>query len=243
MTLKVPALHNIARLYQSTPEKVKQGIIRLHDARPPFSYEKLYEVVQGSLLVKDSFSNCRALVEGWSPSIRKDSYLRALGPTEKFFERFERSYEVEVVPRLYSIGRGLQAPFSPRILCGTCAGPVVPWLLFWKNNPLTEEQTALFHSLACDAFSSDPDLENARLILVDTSVKALAGTDLPRIVASDELPLVSRDRLRTMLDTFVAGYMLAQEELRGRPDAQVSKREYERRSVDPGAGQWSLFGE
>lgn len=182
MTLKVHAPQNIARLFRSTPEEVKKAIIKLYRAKPPFSYEQLYEGVLRSLVLKESLNAYRDIVESWQPSLRRESYLRALKPTAFFFDNFERHYEVEVLPRPYSIGRGLRAPLAPRMQCGTPRGMVVPWLLFWKENPLNEEQTALLHSIVLDAFANDPDLDSSKLMLVDTSSRALDQSGKPRVL-------------------------------------------------------------
>lgn len=214
MTLKVHAPQNIARLFRKTPEEVKKAILKLYYAKPPFSYEQLYEGVWQSMRLKEPLSVYQDVVQAWQPSLRRDSYLRALKPTSKFFENFERGYEVEVLPRPYSIGRGLQAPFSPRMLCGTKSGPVVPWLLFWKENPLNEEQTALFHGMVLDAFRGDPDLDRATLMLVDTNRKALDSLGNPRVLLGAEIPVVSQEKMRSMLDVFASGYLMAQDELR-----------------------------
>lgn len=241
MTLKIHAPQNIARLYRSTSEEVKKAILKLYYSRPPFSYEQLYEGVWQSLRLKEPLSEFERIVSAWEPSIRRDSYLRALQPTRIFFENFDRRYEVEVLPRPYSIGRGLQAPFAPRMLCGTGRGAVVPLLLFWKENQLNEEQTALFHSMVMDAFSADPDLDTAALMLVDTSRKSLDGHGNPKVLVGDEIPLVSLERMRSMLDVFVGGYLMAQEELKHHGLAKRVERRREDNAYQSQDDQLGLF--
>lgn len=198
MTLRVHAPQNIARLFRKTPEEVKKAILKLCNAKPPFSYEQLYQGVWRSVILKEPLSSYERIVSTWQPSLRRDSYLRALKPTAIFFENFERQYEVEVLPRPYSVGRGLQAPLAPRMQCGTAHGAVVPWLLFWKENPLNEEQIALFHSIVLDAFSADPDLDRSALMLVDTSSRALDRDGRPKVLIGKEIPIVSPE---TLFDT------------------------------------------
>lgn len=241
MNLKVHAPQNIARLFKSTPEEVKKEVLKLYYAKPPFSYEPLYKAVWQSLKLKEPLGEYECIVDGWRPSVCRDSYLRALKPTKAFFENFDRRYEVEVLPRPYSIGRGLQAPFAPRMQFGTAQGPVVPWLLFWKENRLNEEQVALFHSIVRDAFSADPDLDSAALMLVDTSIQALDEHGNPKVMLGNEIPLVSPERMRSMLDVFVRGYLMAQEELRHEVSSNRAEKHRKDVSNDTKDDQLGLF--
>lgn len=211
--LKAPSLIHVARLYRPTSEQVKKEILKLANAAPPFSYEDLYELMWDRAHVGIPSEQIERSIAGIGQKIKRDSYQRAFAIADKFFENLDRSFEMRIEPRSYSIGRDLRVPFAPPMICGGGSnGPVIPWLLFWKQNPLTDEQTSLFMSMAQATIEEEPELDGASLLLVDTSIKALDEGGNACVLNAADVKRIPDQRLKEMLEVFATGFHMAQAE-------------------------------
>lgn len=236
--LKAPSLIHVARIYRPTAEQVKNEILRLARVAPPFSYEDLYELMWDRAHVGVSREQIERSIASIGQKIKRDSYQRAFAIADRFFDGLDRSFEMRIEPRSYSIGRDLRVPFAPPMICGGGAnGPVIPWLLFWKQNPLSEEQTSLFMSMAQAIIEEEPELDAASLLLVDTSLKALDGNGNARVINAADVERIPDRRLRTMLEVFATGFHMAQAEWQ----ASASQAKSMRKPVEIDESQQDMF--
>lgn len=236
--LKAPSLIHVARLYRPTAEQVKKEILNLAKASPPFSYEDLYELMWDRAHVGIPSEQIVRSIAGIGQKIKRDSYQRAFSIADRFFENLDRSFELRIEPRSYSIGRDLRVPFAPPMICGGGSdGPVIPWLLFWKQNPLTDEQTSLFMSMAQATIEDEPELDGASLLLVDTSLKALDDGGNARVIKASEVGRIPDRRLREMLEVFATGFHMAQAEWQ----ASATLHKDARRSPEIDDSQQDMF--
>ena len=228
---------HVARLYRPTIEGVKNEVIRLARSAPPFSYEDLYELVWDNVRCGIPESQIVASINGLGQRVKRESYARAFPVACSFFRGFPATFIEKIEPRTYSIGRNMRVPFAPSMICGTRDGLVIPWLLFWKTNPMTEEQTRLFISMALGVIENDGELDQAALQLVDTSEKALSKEGMPSVISSRDVVPFTAEKMRKMLETFAAGFALAQIEW----SAMAAHRSRDTRTVGDDASQADLF--
>lgn len=199
----------VARLYRPRKEAVKAEVLKLLKATPPFSYDDLYRLVWDHVRGLASKEQVALAIQRIGQPLKRESYQRALAPTCRYFDELKRDYATLIEPRTYALGRNMRVQCAPPMICGTENGLVVPWPMFWKVNPLNEEQTAFFMSMAMDVMGRDGELDEAELIVVDTSTKALDKEGRPRRILGSEVAKIPAERLNAMVEVFLQGYALA----------------------------------
>src|SRR5690606_1196744 len=125
--------------------------------------------------------------------------------------------------RHYAAGRGLMVPFDPPIIYGGADGMVFPWFSFWKSNPLSGERLSLFVTMVKEVLCDDPDLESANFQILDFSSPKGSLERKLSIINSSDVPILSSERKRDMLEVFAEGYFAALDELRNDPVADVKE--------------------
>lgn len=240
MKLKPPSLQHVARFYRPTADGVKKEFLKLARAHPPFSYEDLYKLTWDMAKGLQTYEAVYRAASGIRLDIKRDSYLRALPPCNVFFDELKHAYAIPVGSRSYSIGRGIQVPFCPPMLCGTAKGVVLPWLIFWKDNPLTGIQLQLFASMVEDILKGEPDLDSAQLLIVDMSDAAIKKDGRPVVTSSADVIKLPASQMASMLSTVVEGFELAKEELKS-VNIKSVERESMRDSMSNEDGQKDMF--
>lgn len=240
MKLKPPSLQHVARFYRPTADGVKKEFLKLARAHPPFSYEDLYKLAWDMAKGLQTYEAVHKAASEIKLEVKRNSYLRALRPCSVFFDELKHGYAIPIGSRSYSIGRGIQVPFCPPMLCGTAKGIVLPWLIFWTDNPLTGLQLQLFVSMVEDILKGEPDLDSAQLLIVDMSDAAIKKDGRPMLTSSADVPKLPASQMVSMLSTVVEGFELAKEELKSVVDRPV-KRESVRDSVSSEDEQKDMF--
>lgn len=212
--LKVPSLQHLARNWHKNPLVIKRRLVRLVQSPPNFSYNALFGAVQDLLLFHHPYEQ---VIEGMRRGIRRpgvrENLLGVLPLIRDHFDDVAPNYYQSVARRYYSAGRGLMVPFDPPLIYGVKGRIHFPWFSFWRHNPLEKERLSLFVTVVEDVLLQDPDLENAKFLILDFSAP---GPKLPRqleVVDAASIPRLSKEDIAGMLSIFAEGYRLAQVEL------------------------------
>lgn len=237
-TLRIPTLQHLVRNWRDEPQKISSALVRLALNPPTFNYNPLYSAARDLLVLQVPYEDVARGIElkVTRPTVRRillevlpliNSHFSGLSPD--FFQTVER--------RQYPIGRGLMVPFDPPMIYGIGGQLHFPWFSFWRQNPLSSERLSLFVTLVDEILFQDPDLEGAKFEILDFSCPK---PSLPRsltVLNAADIPRVSRDRKREMLEVFAEGYYLALEELaNARP-----RRDSENADAPSDASQLGLF--
>lgn len=208
--LAVPSVLHLARLWDPDEAKIKDALLRLHRSSPPFSYGPLLRMVRSVLALKEDPASVEHLIQqSGASNLAKEQYLQ-IAPllVEKF--RGERIDQViEVTPRNYPISRNLRIPFAPPMFYVSGGQLLVPVFLFWKTNPLTDQQLVLAATILSALVTQEPDADRNSLRLLDFSSPSTKGVRRLREVALGDLPLLSMNELTEMLVIFSRGYEAA----------------------------------
>ena len=127
-------------------------------------------------------------------------------------------------------------PFDQPIIYGIGGQLYFPWLSFWRSNPLSGEKLQLFVSIVREILQQDPDLEAARFEILDFSASPGEGRRLSVIDTAD-IPDLSNERKKEMLDIFAQGFFQASAELAQRKEAASESEE----DASADSRQFSLF--
>ena len=228
-TIRSPSsILQVARLYRPTVEGVKKEVLELARATPSFNYSDLQKIIFHLLRGFATYDQATGAIRSIGYQLKRDSYLRAFDPAWTYLKSLRHTYALPIDTRFFAISRDMRIPCIPPMVCGTPSGQVVPWLMYWKKNVLKEEQMALFLSMALEVMENDAELDEARLVVVDTSDAALDPRGMPKTIDCHGLSRLNRGSLAKMLDTFVQGFNLAVAEWnQSRPVQKERKQEIE----------------
>ncbi len=237
--LKVPSLQHLARNWRDDPKKVKRALINVAMNAPNFTYDPLFSAVADMLVFKQPYEE---IVEGIRRNVKRpavrDNFLEVLPLLRDHFLHISPTFVQGVARRFYPVGRDLMVPFEPPIIYGLDGRMHLPWLSFWRRNPLEGECLSLFMTVIDEVLAQDPELETAIFTVLDFS---MPGRGLSRELTktdSSEIPRLTQSRKLEMLEIFAEGFALAQQELSKEGEA----RESEQASEEPESGdQAGLF--
>lgn len=234
--LKIPSLQHLSRIWRPDPGAIRRALVQLAKHGPTFSYDPLYEAVHDLLVMRIPYQQ---VVEGISRGVRREdvreNFLGVLPLIRDYFDGISPSFVQRVAPRFYPVGRDLLVPFHPPLIYGVNGEIHFPWFSFWRSNPLTDERLSLFVSVVDDVLLQDPDLEEAKFVILDFSADGPRSPRELTIIQASEIPRQSASQKAEMLGIFAKGYKLAQEELRD----QLAGPEDRRGDADP--DQLGLF--
>jgi hypothetical protein len=221
--VRVPTLQHMARNWHADPDWICKNLVRLVQNPPNFNYELLFRLARDMLLLGQPYEDILAAVGRIKRKDLRDKFLEILPLLRDHFEGEQPDYFQDIEPRLYSIGRGLMVPFAPPFVYGVGGQIYFPWLSFWRTNPLANERLSLFVTIVRRVLLDDPDLEDSIFQIVDFSAPLAKGTRELRIVPAAEVPILSENRMREMLEVFAEGYFRAQKILAAMPPAAPEK--------------------
>lgn len=208
--IKTPSsILQVARLYRPSVDGVKREVLNLVKASPTFSYQDLQQMIFDLLRGFASYEQVEKSIQSIGYDLKRNSYARAIDPAWHYLKTLQRNYTLSIDPRSYAISREIRVPCIPPMVCGTPDGQIIPWLMLWKTNVLREEQMALFVSMALEVMEQDSELEDARLLVIDTSDASVGQDGMPKVIDCSGLGRLGHEQLSKMLNTFVHGFKLA----------------------------------
>lgn len=208
--LKVPSLQHLARNYADNSSEICRKLVQLVRGSPNFNYNPLFSAVRDLLLLK---MNYEQVEEGIRRYIRREdireNFLEVLPLLHKHFRDVSPDFVNSISTRNYAVGPRLLVPFTPPIMYGVGGQLYFPWFSFWRSNPLGKENLSLFVTAVFELLEQDPDLENARFQILDFSAAPTIKQRTLKILEANDIPRLSDDRKKEMLEVFADGYAMA----------------------------------
>ena len=212
--LRVPSIQHLARNWRADSAHIARILVRLVLSPPLFNYNPLYSAVRDLLVLKVEYDQ---VVEGIRRKVKRasvrENLLSVLPLIRDHFDGVSPDYFQTIDKRFYSVGRGLMVPFDPPMIYGVRGQLYFPWFSFWRQNPLVNERLSLFVTLVDEILMNDPDLETALFQVLDFSCPRPGHPRELRVIDADDVPRVSDERKKQMLEAFAEGYFRALEAL------------------------------
>lgn len=220
--LKIPTIQHLVRHWNPNPDLICKSLVRLAVNPPTFNYDLIYRVTRDMLLMRVPYEEAIRAINRVKRADVRENYLEIMPLLHDHFESEHPDYFQDIAPRYYSVGRGLMVPFAPPFLYGVGGQIVFPWISLWRSNPLAEEQLSLFVTVVEEIMLQDPDLEEARFLIIDLSApKQTKGSEKAKrqihVVDARDIPRVSDRRKHDMLQISAEGYFRAQAILASMP--------------------------
>lgn len=234
--LKVPSLQHMARIWRPDSDAIKKVLVRLTTNGPTFSYAPLFKIVHGMLVFGTPYEQSLEAVQRIKRDDVRENFLGLLPLIREHFANVSPTFVHEVNPRVYSVSRDIQIPFAPPLIYGGAGTVVLPWMSFWRVNPLKDESLSLFVTIVEELVLQDSDLEESDFQILDFSAP---GAKMPRelsVLSASKIPRVEQARKVEMLEVFAEGYRKAKMHL-----ANVASERVEPVAEDREEDQMSLF--
>lgn len=223
--LRVPTLQHMARHWRDDPDLVRRAFVRLALNPPQFSYDPLYGAIRDMLVLGLPYEQIEdGIRKGVKREWVRDVLLEVLPLIRDHFSTITPDFPPQdVAPRKYRAARDFIIPFRPPLVYGIGGQLYLPWFSFWRSGALAGKRLSLFLTIIDELMRDDPDLEQARLEVLDFSIPDGEKKRVLRVVNAREIPrlgIVERD---AMLATLAEGYRRAVLELAGKPDKTEKK--------------------
>lgn len=230
--LRVPTVQHLARNWRNNPALIARILVRLMMDPPRFNYNPLYSAVRDLLVLGVPYEQ---VVEGISRIKRegvRNNLLSVLPLIRDHFAGLSPDFYQTIDKRYFSVGRGLMVPFEPPMIYGVGGQLYFPWFSFWRSNPLANERLSLFVTIIDEVLVDDPDLENARFEILDFSCPDRKSSRILRVIDAGDVPRVTEERKKEMLQVFAEGYFQALAALKDTP-ASAAKQSSDSPTNDP----------
>ncbi len=212
--LRIPSLQHLSRNWDSSPAVICKRLVHLANNPPFFNYNPLYSASVDLLLLKQPYEQ---VVKGIERAVKREkvrqNFLEVLPLLRSHFESISPNYVQRVQPRYYPAGRGLLIPFTPPFIYGVDGKIFFPWLSFWRSNPLSGKQLALFVTLVRHVLSEDPDLDQSSFDILDFSAPTPKEARVLKVLDTSKLQDLTAGEVTEMLEIFAEGFILAQAQL------------------------------
>jgi len=240
--LPPPSLLHLALLWRPTPQGVAKAIIQSHKSTPDFTYAPLFRLINVALKRKLSYINFVSAIRECEkrPRVQK-IFLDLLPLIYDHFNNINPNFVLPIKKRQYVISNDIAIPFNPPFVYGVDGQLTLPWFIFWKKNPLSEEQVALSATLVRELMDQDPELSEANFAIYDFSAPLGDDNRILRITNGADLPRLNKIRRNQMLEIFVDGFLLAREQIQS--EAFYINRSESRKSARPTPEGPDLFSD
>jgi len=170
--IKVPSLQHLARTWRPDPDLVRRILLRLARRPPRFSYDPLYGAIRDLLVLGIPYEQVEnGIRRGIRRKFVRDILLEVLPLVRDHFDGLSPDFPPqEVVAHFYNIASDIQVPFRPPLFYAIGEQRCLPWLSFWRENPLVGLPRSLFVTLAQDTMLEDPELDRAAFHILDFSI-------------------------------------------------------------------------
>ena len=223
--LTVPSVQHLARNWRRDPRRITRTLVGLARRPPTFSYGKLTVAARDLLAFHQPFEE---VVRGLERTIKRTevltNFLEVLPLLDGHFKSFTPHAVLTIDPQIYRVGKGLRIPFHPPFLYEMDGQLHLPWLSFWRSNPLAGLNLSLFATMIDDILRTTPALRGAKVSILDFS---RPNSKMPRqlnVIHFDEVPRVPTEEKLEMLAIFAEAFFMAQQELSSEaPEADKKK--------------------
>lgn len=223
--LKIPSVQHLARHWRSSPKKIEDSLVKIAINPPFFNYNALNYVARDHLLYGIPEEQ---IVEGIKKKEERkkvqNTLLEIVPLVIEHFSTVNPDFVHDIAPSYYPIGRELKIPLKLSFIYGVGGQVYLPSFIFWKKNPMDEQQFSLFVSLAQEMLHQDPDLEAAKFKILDFSAKGRNQGRTLEVIDSKDVPILNSSTRAEMLSVFVEGFERAESRVKN-VSAPKTKRE------------------
>ena len=229
--IKVPSVQHLARNWYSSPKKIEDEFVKMAMNPPFFNYNALNDNARDSLVFKIPEDQ---IIKGIKEKEKREwvqkILLEVVPLLHGHFNCVQHDFVTDVAPSFYPLGRDLRIPFQPVFIYGVGGQIYLPWFIFWKHNPLDDEQLSLFVTLTREILRQDPELEGAKFEILDFSAANSKECRQLKVINTMDIPTFDSKETAEMLAIFVEGFERAEARLK---DVDIpSKREETETIVD-----------
>jgi len=236
--LRVPSIRHLARHWYESPRKIEDEFVKMAMNPPFFNYNALNDIARDSLLFKvPEVQIIKGIKEKEKRKRVQNILLEVVPLLHGHFSDIQPNFVNDVAPRFYPIGRDLRIPFKSVFIYGVGGQIYLPWFIFWKRNPLDDNQLSLFVTLVKEILRQDPELEDAKFQILDFSATSSKECRQLRIIDTADIPTFDLTETAEMLAVFVEGFERAEARLKD-VDIQNKRQETE---VVVDIGQYQLW--
>jgi len=208
--LSTPSIQHLARQIQPTSEQIERNLIKLALNPPAFNYNPLYGLTHDALAYKQPLAQ---LQKGIADRVKiakvRENFLSLAPLIHGYFAPISADFVGKVSRRFYNAGRDLLIPFDPPLIYGVAGTIHLPWLSFWRNDPLSGERLSLFMTLLDEILGQDPDLDMAKVTILDFSAPAPGQERELSLLNAKEIPRLDTAQKTELLERFVEGFLAA----------------------------------
>lgn len=222
--LRVPSLQHMARNWCETPKLVQKKLVQLAQHPPTWGYQALFGAVNDMLVLGIPYDQ---IVEGIRRKVSRenvrDNLLQVLPLIRDHFDKLHHDSVLTVSRASFFAGQGLRIPFEPPLIYIINGEVFLPWFSFWRSNPLSGKKLSLFVTIVDEIQRQNPDLEGARLQILDFSRPSPKDERALRIIDAADVERLPMEEVTAMLEIFAEGYYAALAELEADARAEVSQ--------------------
>jgi len=221
--LSTPSIQHLSRQIEETSELIERNLLRLALNPPIFNYNPMYGLTHDVLAYKQPLAD---LEKGIRDQVKiakvRDNFLSLAPHIHKYFAPLRPDFVSTVSRRFYNAGRSILIPFNPPLIYGIDGVIHLPWLSFWRNDPLSGERLSLFITLIDEILGQDPDLENAVVTILDFSAPETGEDRVLRLIKGRDIPRLESDKKNELLERFVEAFLTAKFKLANLPEQPKS---------------------
>jgi hypothetical protein len=209
--------------------------VRLVRNPPIFNYNAVFSAAFDLLHFKQPLEEVLEGIKRKEKRVNvRDNFLEIVPLIADHFQDVSPDFVNGVSTRLYSIGRGIDIPFTPPLVYGVGGQLYFPWFSFWRSNPLHGDNLRLFVTVVTEVLRDDPDLEDAVFQILDFSAPSIKSKRFLEVRSTSEIDPLSPSETREMLEVFADGYMKARAILEAEPEREANEdqRDEDRYSDD-----------
>jgi hypothetical protein len=215
--LSPPALQHVARTAEGTPQKVAKALLKEFSGRAPFRYSLMDELAKVAMKGRFTLEQFREAVRKRQRNPKYQGIFLELVPlVHKYFSQLSPKYLLQIDPLFYRINN-LSIPFKPPFAFEMNDELIIPFLLFWKINPLTEHQYSLLATMIADLLSQHPDYRGARVLVLTFSAPTKDDKREIKIIDLATITRLTQSELDSALGTWFEGFQLAKAQIATMP--------------------------
>lgn len=223
--IKIPPLLQMVRNAYDDPQKVHHEVVKSEKSRAPFSYQAIHKIVDQVIKFKTPLDEISYSIERIE---RRPFVLKQFNEVTPLLHRHftdispERVYSL--LPLYYPLGKFGKTKFNPQMIYLKNGELFLPFINFWKFNPLSSEQKSLFLTLVDEILEEEPDLEDVNLQLIELSANGSNGIRTLKVVNTLEIERLDKTRTNILIDSYLTGLQSAYSEI-ATPSTQRPNRE------------------
>jgi len=222
-SLKVSSLQNLVRNSYLDEEKVRRELMRFAKGFTVVSYQKMDGFVVDLARMNLSLEDVEKAANRIKPEKNRQVNLELLPFVEEYIQQ-RREYDYQEIDlRCYPLSRDLRVPFKSQFVLVNRCEVILPVFIFWRNKALDTGQMSLFMTLIKEILEQEPDLEDAKVQIVDFGAPKSKAPRTMEVIHGDEIELLSEEEKIDRLAIYVNALKSVNDEL-ARNSTEAEKR-------------------